>query len=278
MSYKKVKLRELKGVEYCKQDKYSIFHIIDLTEDIKNAIRKQFPIICHGEDYAASGRKMYNYQNTAKEFLNRYEAKTEKIKRGMIGELLIHLLITYYLDEYKAVTPFFNMEERSIKKGYDIVLTETNNPTIWLTEVKSGELHNGKNTNQTMKDLLNTAKNDLKKRLNEENQSLWHEAINGAKIAFDHKNTMKEAVIDVLSDWGEQAYDDENTSSDKNVILSGVVFSNMINKVSQDIPQKMQENIEKEKLFNEVYIISLQKETYERIYDFIKEEVTNGKS
>ena len=40
----------------------------------------------------------------------------------------------------------------------------------------------------------------------------------------------------------------------------------------------MQENIEKEKLFNEVYIISLQKETYERIYDFIKEEVTNGKS
>lgn len=87
------------------------------------------------------------------------------------------------------------MEERSIKKGYDVVLTEVNNPNLWITEVKSGKLHSNKSSNQTMNDLLGTAKRDLKERLNEENISLWLEAINGAKVSFDSNNTMKSAVL-----------------------------------------------------------------------------------
>lgn len=166
-------MHEIKGIECVKDNKYCIFHINELSNELKEAIRIQMSSICHGAAYADTGRRMYDYKNTVKEFLRRYEEKTTKIKKGMIGELLIHLLVSYYFDELDVVSPFFNMEERSIKKGYDVVLTESDKANLWLIEVKSGELHKGKNSNQTMSELLSTSKNDLKERLNEENNSLW---------------------------------------------------------------------------------------------------------
>lgn len=268
-------MTELRGVSCYKETKYCLFCINEFTEDFKDALRDQFAAICHGEDYASSGRVMYSYHNTVKEFLKRYEGKAPTTKVGMIGELLIHLLMGAYFDEYKVVTPFFNMEERSIKKGYDVVLTEVDNPTIWLTEVKSGELHKNKNANQTMQDLLNTAKADLETRLNEENETLWLEAINGAKIAFDTKNTMKDAVVDVLMSWGDEAYSGNNTSEDKNVILSGVVFSDIADAVVREVPKNKQFSVEQEALFNKVYVIALQKGTYDKVYQFIREEATD---
>ncbi len=36
---------------------------------------------------------MYSYKATVQEFLKRYENKTEKIKKGLIGELLTHIII-----------------------------------------------------------------------------------------------------------------------------------------------------------------------------------------
>lgn len=266
---------EIRGINCYKENKYCLFCISEFTDEIKNELRAQFAAICHGEDYAGSGRVMYNYRNTVKEFLKRYEGKTPEIKVGMIGELLIHFLMGVYFDEYKVVTPFFNMEERSIKKGYDVVLTEVDNPTIWLTEVKSGQLHKNKNANQTMSDLLNTAKADLEIRLNEENETLWHEAINGAKIAFDTHNTMKDAVMDVLMSWGDEAYGGNNTSGDKNVILSGVVFSDIADAVTEDVPRNKQANVEQEVIFNKIYVIALQKGTYDKIYQFIREEAAD---
>lgn len=265
----------MNGIDCFKEDTYCLFCINEFSDEIKNELRGHFAAICYGDDYAENGRLMYSYRNTVKEFLKRYEGKTPEIKVGMIGELLIHLLMGIFFDEYKVVTPFFNMEERSIKKGYDVVLTEVDNPTIWLTEVKSGQLHRNKNANQTMSDLLNTAKADLQTRLNEENETLWHEAINGAKIAFDTKNTMKDAVMNVLMSWGDDAYSGINTSEDKNVILSGVVFSDITDAVTLDVPQNKQAKIEQESLFNKVYVIALQKGTYDKIYQFIKEEATD---
>lgn len=268
-------MAEINGITCCKEDKYCLFYVANFSDDLKKRLRNQFAIICHGEEYAGSGRIMYNYQSTVKSFLERYESKSASTKKGMIGELLIHLLLGAYFEEYKVVSPFFNMEEKSIKKGYDVVLTEVNNPTIWLTEVKSGELHKDKNSSQTMTDLINTAKDDLKNRLSEANETLWHEAINGAKIAFDSKNTMKEAVMDVLMSWGDKAYCGNNTSIDKNVILSGVVFADVKDKITLDVPAERQLNIEREGIFNKVYVIALQKETYDKVYQFIRDEATD---
>ena len=85
---------------------------------------------------------------------------------------MVHLIIRNYYSEYKSVTPFFNMEERSIKKGYDAILTEADCPILWIIEVKSGELHLDKTSDQTINELIGIAKNDLDVRLNQDNTTL----------------------------------------------------------------------------------------------------------
>lgn len=265
-------MKEMIGVDYCKGDKYAVFIINDLSEDIKESIREQLSLICHGSDYANSGRKTYGYRNTVREFIKRYEKKSEKTQLGMIGELLVHLLIQNYFDEYKSVTPYFNMEERSIKKGYDVVLTEVDSPVLWITEVKSGELHKDKDANQTINDLVGTAKTDLTTRLNEENTPLWMEAVNGAKISFDSNDVMKQAVMDILWDWSDDAADGTYTSSDKNVILTGVLFAGTADSVTEENIKKKQKTIASGKEFNSVFVLAVQKEAYTAVYNFLKDE------
>lgn len=265
-------MRELDGVTYQKEDKYSIFWVEDFTEDIKGAIREQLAVICHGVDYVKTGRRTYKYKNTVKEFLKRYETKPIDIKMGMIGELLVHFIFQNYYDEYKSVTPFFNMEERSIKKGYDAVLTEADRPILWIIEVKSGELHLNKTSDQTMNDLVGSAKSDLDVRLNEDNSSLWMEAVNGAKISFDSNDVMKDAVLNILWDWSDDATDGVYTSEGKNVILSGVLFSDLGDSITVKNLQQKQDRIERTNEFSQAYVLGIQKETYAKIYEFLREE------
>lgn len=80
-------------------------------------------------------RPQFTYKHTIKRFLERYELK-KTIQKGMIGELLTHLLIPQYID-FNAISIMKNKEENSIRKGFDIVYTDDNN-SIWYCEVKSG--------------------------------------------------------------------------------------------------------------------------------------------
>ena len=261
------------GVTCLMQEKYCLFHIQEFTEEMKTILRDNLAYICHGEEPVSSGSRIYSYKNTIKEFLKRYNGKTPEVQEGLIGELLTHLLVRHYFEQYEVVTPFFNMEERSIKKGYDVILTEKEDAKIWIVEVKSGQLHKDKDSNQTMQDLLNTAKNDLKKRLNEGNLSLWQEAINGARLAYNSNRNLKGAVIDLLMRYGEETVDDHSTSGNKNVLLSGVLFAELSDKVIEDTPKDKQSGIEKEGIFGNTYIVSLQKHTYELIYNFLRDEI-----
>ena len=265
-------MEKLDGVTYKKENKYSLFWVEDFSEDIKEAIREQLALICHGVDNVNTGRRTYNYKNTVKEFLKRYETKPDNIKIGMIGELLVHLIFQNFFDEYKSVTPYFNMEERSIKKGYDAVLTETDSPILWIIEVKSGELHSNKTSDQTIVDLIGTAKKDLDVRLNQDNISLWMEAVNGAKISFDSNDVMKEAVLDILMDWSDDATDGVYTSEDKNVILTGVLFSDLGDFITADNLRQKQNRIERTGEFSQVHVLGIQKETYAKVYQFLREE------
>lgn len=265
-------MRNLDGLTYQKEDKYSVFWVKNFSEDIKGAIREQLALICHGVDNVNTGRRTYNYKNTVKEFLKRYENKPVNTKVGMMGELLVHLIFQNYFDEYKSVTPYFNMEERSIKKGYDAVLTETDSPTLWIIEVKSGGIHLDKTSDQTISDLIGNAKNDLNVRLNKENNSLWMEAINCAKISFDSNDVMKQAVLDILLDWSDDATEGVYTSKDKRVILASVLFSDLGDSITVRNLQQKQNCIEENGIFSQIYVLGIQKETYVKVYHFLKEE------
>src|SRR5665648_627876 len=185
------------GIRFLKKDKYAICHIDDFSDPLKNIIRNQLSSVCHGPLKSSSQRKAYNYKNTLKEFIKRYETKAPETKIGMIGEFITHILVLQFFSEFKTVSPYFNFEERSIKKGFDIVLFSIENNLLWITEVKSRELHKDKSSKETNMDLLGTAKRDLKKRLNENETILWENAINAASIALGKKEEIEKFLLKV---------------------------------------------------------------------------------
>ena len=263
---------EIEGIKSIYKKNYRIFYIDRFTKAIQKALREHLVAICYGGVFVDSPHKMYSYKNTVKEFLKRYDSKAEDTQKGLIGELLVHFLVAEYFANFETVTPFFNMEERSIKKGYDVVLTESKSATIWLIEVKSGELHKNKNADETIVDLLNTAKRDLNERLNEENQSLWQEAINGARLAYKSCNDIKDAVVNILENYGDDASEGIYRSRDKNIFISSVLFSDLVDCISEEIISDKRKRIQGEAIFKQVFVLAVQKGTYQKVYEFLKKE------
>jgi len=265
-------VNDINGVRFIKNDKYALCLIDNLSEELKDNIRSQLTSICHGPSKASIGRKAHNYKNTLKEFIKRYETKPLPTRVGMIGEMLTHILIIEYFTEFNTVSPYFNLEERSIKKGFDLVLFSNNEKELWITEVKSGELHQNKNSNETSKVLLGNAKRDLKKRLNEQEISFWENAINGAYVALAKKKDIKDAVVELLLDIEDTISDQQSKSTDKNVLLVGSLFSNLSDEVIEEEIQKISISVEQEKLFGKLIVFSIQKNTYENVISFLMEE------
>lgn len=265
-------MTSLNGVRLINKLTYAVCYIDDFSDDLKVLIKSQLSSICHGASKASKTRKTYNYENTVKSFLERYEKKTSNTKVGMIGELLTHIIILQFLTDYNTVSPYFNMEEKSITKGFDIIMYHKNTNELWITEVKSGELHVGKTSNETNKSLLSKAKADLKTRLNENESTLWENAINGATIALENITDMKEAVITILEDIGDEISDQNAVSTDKNVILATSLFSNLKEGIQEQAISDFYTTTTGEKIFKNLLVLSIQKNTYDKIYQFLKKE------
>lgn len=127
--------KQIPGISFSKKSRYAICHFTDLSDEIKELLRAQLSFICYGQSASQSGLTVHNYTNTLKEFLTRYESKSDDKQKGMIGELLSHLVINNFFPEYHVVSPFFNKEERSVKKGFDVVMiinTKALNSNVYL--------------------------------------------------------------------------------------------------------------------------------------------------
>ena len=261
------------GIVEIKQEKYTVIYVEKFSEELKLSIRNNLSAICHGGAAAETKRLSYNYKNTLKEFLKRYNDKKEYEKKvGFLGELLVHIIAHELLIDYNVSSPFFNIEERNVKKGFDLVLNKKDTHELWITEVKSGSLHKDKNEHQTIKELINTAKLDLKKRLNDENVSLWLNAINGARVALTDESDEKKAILNILYDKSDLSNEGKLDASNMNVILVGALFHNIDNRFKEEEIEDKYSKIEKEKLFLDFRIIAIQKSTYEAIYNFLEEE------
>lgn len=266
-------MKSIDGILFEKRPGYAVCHINELTNEMKQSLRQQLSFICYGRSCSESGKELYNYTNTLKEFLVRYITKPTKTQKGMIGELLSHLIINEYFHDYYVVSPFFNKEERSIKKGFDVVLSSKSDYSIWITEVKSGELHKHKDANDTSNDLVDTAKRDLVDRLNKENRSLWLNAINDAKIAYERHIDLKDSILEILEDYGTKSgTPDSYAGTEMNVFLVSALFAPMSNLVNSSIIQTKASVIKAENLFKGLFIIAIQKATYQKVYEFLKQE------
>jgi hypothetical protein len=263
------------GIIIHKAEYYSVAHIATLSDALKDSIRKQLSSICHGADLAATGRNMYNYKNTLATFLTRYNTKSATIKIGMVGELLAHILIIELFENFETVSPYFNLEEKHIKKGFDVLLFENNESEVWITEVKSGQLHKDKDSTQTTKVLLATARNDLNKRLNENELNHWQNAINAARAAITQNSNYKSVVVDILMDEGDLVMSDQATGIDNNVFFVSSLFSDSDDPIDVEMVKDFYEDLEARAIFKKAVVFSIKKPTFTAVIDFLNEEVAN---
>ena len=186
------------GINKEDHDNYVLYLYENISDELKQEIRNRLATICYGVDQAQSNCAIYSYEETVKDFIHRYKTqndKSESRKKGMIGELLVHIILELE-GKYSTASPFFNIEEGSFKKGFDIVLFEEDSKELWITETKSGGIQkNQKNANSAVSGLINTAKKDLKKRLNSNEKKTLVECIKCRKNLYEQFRSSKTSCI-----------------------------------------------------------------------------------
>lgn len=254
---------------------YVLYFIESLSDELKQEIRRRLVEVCYGADQAQSKSKIYSYKATVKEFVKRYKTNndaSEDRKKGMIGELLVHVVLEIE-GRFTTASPFFNMEERSFKKGFDVSLFEADTGELWVAEVKSGKIQKQQaNASSAIVGLINTAKNDLKGRLNEQNTRLWLNAINAAKVSISNGCNQKDAVVKLLEQCADDAVDGNNSSNTFNVVLAGTLFHPLSELMNASKVGQKHTKVVSEKLFKKVFVMATQKGTFEAVYDFLESE------
>ena len=263
------------GVFFEKHDEYAICHVESLSDEMKTLIRDNLTSICHGAARAETfaGAPLYGYNATLRSFRDRYKKKPSNTKIGMIGELLSHILITKIFEDFEVASAFFNLEEKSIKKGFDLILFNPEDQTAWITEVKSGSLHKGKNHDQTTSDLLKTARADLVKRLNESKTTYWYNAINHVQCTVKNNKDYKRTLELILVGEGSFAEEGRAASNDNCVVLVASLFGPLTTKISTTPAKVFIQDLNSKNLFYDSIAFCIQKNTYEKIADFLFSEI-----
>ena len=266
------------GINKEDHDNYVLYFIENISDELKQEIRNRLATICYGVEQTQSNCGIYSYEETVKDFIHRYKTqkdKSESRKKGMIGELLAHIILELE-GKYSTASPFFNMEESSFKKGFDIVLFEEDSKELWITETKSGEIQKKqKNANSAVSGLINTAKKDLKKRLNSNEKKLWLNALNAARIYMSNSDHQKQVVLQLLGEISNNVVKQTTSSNQFNVVLSSVLFHPLSDSMENKAIEKKYSDVVKEKLFNKTFIIAIQKNTYTAVYNFLESEIQN---
>lgn len=253
-------------------DENNVFfcHITSLSDSLKNEIRSKLVGVCRGLAREEKQLPHDSYDLTLNEFLRRYAPKSDDTKKGMIGELLSHILIRQLVESFSPISPFFNMEESSIKKAFDIVFHCTDTDEIWFTEVKSGQ-----KTTQTSKaknnGLLHLAKRSIEAQMTGDDFHIWDNAIHNATIAM-RATKVRDQIERLLSTCSVQAQRDELDTDNLNVVLTSVLYADAADTVLLDDIVEVRTNIDNDDVFKDLIVFSIQKETYEAVEHFLQSE------
>lgn len=249
------------GVIERKNGQNIIIEIHYLSDELKNCIRDELTVICHGEYALVSESNYYSFDETLEELVKHRIPESEIKKIGAVGELLLNVIIRLFTD-LRIISPFFNVEERNVKKGFDIIAVD-NSDNIWIIESKAGELGQEKNATKKVCERIKKAKNDLNKRLNEKNSQLWLNAIKSVRSSLDNSSE-KNTVVKILEETSNTA-----KSNDKNVVLGGTVFCMFDSKIDSNEIFELYKSIKETNIFSNLKLIAIQKKTYQAILEYL---------
>ncbi len=217
-------------------------HFIDIEEylpEFMAYLEEHFVSICEGD----SGNDINVVKKRAVEF---FENKNNSTKMGGVAEFIVHL----YLKSlgYKQECTYFNLEEKSIKKGFDGYYSK--NDLEWIMESKSGSImtanisHNkkikeayedlrnkvsGKSTNNPWKNAYNHASNidvNTNKNIRKNIQLLSNQFTNKVYYTTKKFNIIPASTIFLDNNWRITDYNLVRNEIKK--IVSGFEYNNLI--------------------------------------------------
>lgn len=202
-------------------------------------------------------------------FWKRIKNKPMKTKVGMIGELITHLFLTGDGAPYSSVNRLFNLEEASIKKGFDLVVRDLSSNELHFVEVKSSAVMS-KNPTTKLTRLLRTADKDISGKLNAPADNLWDNALAHCSSAM-RKTDLRDRIEDILAAFKEDAYE-APSSGTHHVILSAISFNKTAGYCTPQAYETARKAVKAWGSYKSLTYFVAQKKTYEAIIDFIEKE------
>lgn len=261
----------INGIRQIDNPNCTLYIIDNFSDELKEIIRSQLKGIWSGFAEADSLPEFYSYKFTLQSFLERYNPKDPKTKKGMIGELLAHILINQTDNNLTSLSILKNKEEKSIKKGFDIIYCEVDCDKLWYSEVKSGRSESG-NENSTIynKILLDRAKIGISGMIAENRNSLWESALIDVELVIK-QNKGKLNLKTLLSKDSPNL----NSNQKKNVILISSLYHNVSDCIDENSQLDFHSATNLENIFEDIKIISIQKNTFETVANFLSNELVS---
>ena len=262
----------MNGLVVEKNGNSTICTFSELTDEIKDYIRAELAAICYGSEDAKEDDIYFSYTNTLKEFVDIYSTKTEELQKGIMGELLAHIVMKSHFTSLTSVGVMLNKEEHNIRKGFDLIHVDRNDVSIWYGEVKAGAKPSDKSPSQKARTLIHTAKRDLIDKLTGVRRKLWLTARLDTRLSLLEpraKNVRSLLIKDVTEI-------NEDPRIKKNAVLTSVLFHQTTDAIEKAEIETVQQMIHRESHFNQVLVISIQKSTIQALEQFFEEESQNA--
>lgn len=230
----------------------------DTNETLKENLKKLLIQICYGKEKI----EIMTFEETIKELNIRISNKTDEQRAGMIGELLFHIKSYECFKGYSHISVYMNKEERSVKKGFDILLFDGEN--VWYSEVKSRENASEEDITSAHSKKVKEAINDIIGKFNSNNNNYWLTA--KSNIVNIKSKKLEKQIADILTR-------DIDKNVQKNAIAVSAVFKENFEEINKNDIELLLE--ERKGEFNILSAVCMSHEDYKKVINILK-EIENG--
>lgn len=256
------------GVKLERDGKCTICSVEDFSDELKAEIRKQLSGVWNGFSEVHEMPEFYSYTRTVASFLDRYRSKSDSTKKGMIGELLSHILIGLYFEDFTSLSILKNKEERSIKKGFDIIYYDDSTKEVWYSEVKSGKSESGSESSTEYNTvLLGRCKDSITGMFEERRESLWESAL--IDVGLTIENGQRRLDLKKILSLDTPSF---NPTGKKNVVFVSVLYHELTDPIDISSVLNFHSEMSEEDIFSDILILSIHKATFQKVADFLEAE------